>query len=87
MFDIEKEFEDIYLTLTGNREDEYCIPGVEDAFAPGSLCAQEYDTMRAAYERICQRLGVQDEDSDLDQILFSMEAIQKELCRRIWGLR
>ncbi len=79
-------FEAIYETMTGMREKEYCVPFVEDAFAEGSVCDKWYEEMRQAYERICDRLGVQNEDKDLDIMVQSMEKIQKELCRRIYYL-
>ncbi len=80
-------FQDIYETMLGQREPEFQVPGVEDAFEPGLLCDQAYSKMRDAYERVCQRLGCRDEDGDLDCIVDCMELIQQELCRRMFSLR
>ncbi len=80
-------FEDIYETMLGLREEGFQVPGVENAFSDGSLCAESYEKMRSAYARICFRLGVQDEDPDLETIVSAMEAIQRDLCRRIYAQR
>ncbi len=80
-----KNFESIYQTMLGLLEEEYCVPGVEDAFAPGSLCAREYEAMREAYDRVCRRLG-KEEDRDLDEMVYALEQIQEELCRRFYNL-
>lgn len=77
-------FTDIYETMLGLREPDACVSGIEDAFADGSTCALAYEEMRCAYERLCQRLGVSDEDADLNAIVNSMERIQRELCCRIY---
>ena len=79
-----EKFKQIYETMLGLLEPEACIPGVENAFADGSFCAEQYEKMRSAYERLCTRQNVGDEDRDLNTIVDSMEAIQKVLCRRFY---
>ena len=79
-----EEFADIYETMLGFRVPGACAPGVEDAFAEGSLCQREYDRMRTAYEQLCSRLGAGDEDPDLNTMVDAMEAIQRELCERMY---
>lgn len=37
-----------------------------------------------AYDRLRDRLGVLDEDSDLECIIHAFEDIQKELCLRMY---
>ncbi len=78
------DFEAFYLSLLGELAPEAAVPGVENAFAPGSLCGREYRRMREAYERLCTRLAVQDEDEDLNTLIDALEAIQKDLCRRTY---
>ncbi len=78
------QFEEIYETMLGIRIPEAQIPGVEDAFAEGELCDLAYGQMRKAYLRICARLGSGEEDADLDEMVFQMERIQEELCRRMY---
>lgn len=77
-------FTDVYETMLGLRERDAQVPGIEDAFAEGTPCANGYEQMRSAYERVCHRLGVVDEDPDLNAIVENMERIQKELCRRMF---
>lgn len=81
-----ERFLDIYETMLGLREAEAQVPGVEDAFEEGQVCAVEYEKMRLAYERLCRRLEKPD-DSDLDAMVDSLEKIQKELCWRMYLLR
>ena len=82
-----ENFQQIYETMLGLLEPEACVPGIENAFADGSFCADQYEKMRSAYERLCTRLNVRNEDQDLNTMVDSMEAIQKELCRRIYLLK
>lgn len=73
--------EAVYYTLQG----ELCepVPGVEDAFEDGKFCAQWYQDMLDAYERICHRLGEQ-EDADGEIMINSLLRIQKELCMKMF---
>lgn len=79
-----ENFAEIYETMLGFRTPEAYVPGVEDAFSEGSLCQREYDRMRGAYERLCTRLSAGDEDPDLNTIVDAMEAIQRDLCKRMY---
>lgn len=74
--------EEVYFTLQG----ESCepIPGVEDAFAEGSVCDKCYSEMLGAYARLCDRLGVPDEDEDVEIIIDSLRTITDELCYRMF---
>ena len=83
-------YEEIYNNMIGLYDSEHSMESVENAFAPGSECSLAYEKMRDAYERLCQRLGVEKgEDRDLEIMVASMETIQKELCRRmfLYGLQ
>ena len=82
-----ENFKQIYETMLGLLEPEACVPGIENAFADGSFCADQYEKMRSAYELLCTRLNVRNEDQDLNTMVDSMEAIQKELCRRFYLLK
>ncbi len=81
-----EKFNDIYETMLGLREPEAQVPWVENAFEEGGICAREYEDMRAAYGRICERLGAAEEDPDLEAMVTALERIQKELCRRMLQL-
>ncbi len=75
--------EDVYFTLQG----ESCepVPGVENAFADGSVCDRCYSEMLQAYARLRDRLGVQDEDTDVETIINSLRTITDELCYRMFA--
>ena len=75
----EKFLADIYDTLQGVMQQGFGYPNVENLFAEGSLCAQQYSNMLEAYERLCNRLGVVDEDGDVEVIISSLMTIQREL--------
>lgn len=79
---------DIYCTLYGMYIPEAMVPGVPDLFADGSFCMNEYIRMRRAYERLCLRLGLEedDQDSDLEIILDAMEKIQETLAKEMFRL-
>ncbi len=75
--------------MLGSYEPEAQLSWVANAFAEGSHCGREYEEMREAYMRLCDRLGVRDEDADLDIIVDCMENIQRELCCQMYeyGIR
>lgn len=74
--------ESVYDTLQGSLLTP--VPGVEDLFAAGKPCARWYREMLAAYGRLCDRLGVPDEDPDIETIINSLLSIQRELCGKMY---
>ena len=66
------QIENIYDTLIGQMQEDYCVPGVENLFADGSECELAYDEMLGAYARLRDRLGVTDEDTDVEMIINSL---------------
>lgn len=74
----------VYESLIG----ELIVPirDVPNAFAPGSLCEGKYQEMLDAYARVRARLGVLDEDEDVEIIIDSLLAIQRELCLKMFAL-
>ncbi len=77
-------FDMIYDSMCGFLVEEYALPDVNNAFVPGSYCDRQYERMRSAYERVCDRLKTGEEDPDLNIMVEAMENIQRELCRRIF---
>ncbi len=75
----EKQIEDIYYTLIGTMQEKFRVPGVENLFAEGSYCMNSYGEMLAAYERLCNRLGVVDEDEDVEIIIDSLITIERKV--------
>ena len=74
--------DDIYETLIGVRAEEFQVPGVENAFWPGTYCAQRYAHLNLHRQRLWERLW--GEDEDLEEILSAMESIQQELCFKMF---
>ncbi len=74
--------EKVYLSMTGELVSP--IPGVNNAFAEGEECSRLYESTYCACIRILERLGVKDDDEDLETIICCMQSIQKELCQRMF---
>ena len=74
-----EQIEEIYDTLFGVMEKGAGVPEVENAFQNGMICEQWYREMGEAYQRLCDRLGMEDEDEDLEMIVRSLLAIAREL--------
>lgn len=74
----------VYDTLQGVLIPEACIEGVENAFAEDCECTRLYAEMLEAYERLCDRLGVQDEDEDVEVIINSLMSINHVLAHKMY---
>ena len=80
------KFENIYDTMSGLLLESYAVPEIENLFLEGGYCDREYDRMRSAYERLCRRLGEQDEDEGLNIMVDALENIQKVMCKAMYEL-
>jgi hypothetical protein len=78
-----KLIEAIYDTMIGSLIPQACVPGVENAFAPGTKCAQYSNDLYEAAIRLNDRLG-EDDDQDVHELRSAMEDIQAELCYRMF---
>ena len=76
---------DIYATLIGVIDEKHRVPGVENAFAPGSYCDRRYQEMMDCRQRIWDRLGAED-DEDVEALIMAMESIQTALCMKMFRL-
>ena len=74
--------EAIYWSVQGLLEEP--MVGVESAFYDGSVCEAAYEQILEAYERLRQRLQVQNEDADMEIIINALQTITKELCLRMF---
>ena len=79
-----KKMEWAYETMTCHLKEGYRMPGVEDAFAAGTYCIERYGEALSAYERLCDRLGVVDEDRDVEDIFNAFFDIQEYLCYKMY---
>ena len=80
----EKQIEDIYYTLIGTMQEQFRVPGVDNLFAEGSECMNRYCQMLAAYERLCDRLGVIDEDEDVEIIIDALMTIERKVSMKMF---
>lgn len=71
--------EDVYMTLWGELLEGYRVKGVPNLFEANSFCEQQYYQMLDAYERLRERLGSDDEDKDVEQIIDSLLSICREV--------
>lgn len=76
---------DIYATLIGVTDEEHRVPGVENAFAPGSYCDRRYQDMLDCRQRLWNRLGSED-DEDVESMIIALESIQTALCIKMFRL-
>ena len=72
----------VYESLIGELIDP--IQNVPNAFAPGSFCEGQYREMLDAYDRLRERLGVGDEDADVEIMIDSLLSILRELCLQMF---
>ena len=72
----------VYYTVMGEMEDHSAIPGVENAFTPGSACDRAYEAVYGAYERL-RAAGA---EGDAEVILDAMLTICREVGRRMYRL-
>lgn len=79
---MEKFVEAVYDSLQG--ELLVPVPGVKNMFAQGEICALKYQQMWDAYLRLCMRLGVVDEDEDVEIIICALMDIQKLLAIKMY---
>lgn len=77
--------EEVYQSLLGMAVDEYKLEWVDNAFSPGSVCEQNDAAMLNAYERLCYRLGVPEEDADVEIIINALLDNQRELCLKMFA--
>lgn len=79
-----EKVENIYLTLIGQLEEAFCVAGVENLFEEGSACDCAYSQMLDAYARLRDRLGVENEDADVEQIIDALRKIEKIISMKMF---
>lgn len=71
-----------YLDLENNVIEERRY--VEDEFSEGKVCQTAYAEILDAYQRICKRLGVGEEDKDIEVIMNNFNTIMEHLCMKMY---
>ncbi len=74
--------EEIYQSLCGNLKKP--IPGAESLYYEGSRCENAWGDISLAYESLRVRLGVEDEDRDVEDIMQAFLTIQHELALKMF---
>ena len=77
-------FEDVYYSMLGEMEESVALSNVENAYTSGGECDRLYIEIHNACRSLCNRLGVPDEDADVELILGNFSAIQRILCERMF---
>ena len=64
--------EQVYDCLLGQIVSEKALDWVENIYTDGSEYDRNYAAVLAAYRRLCRRLGVNEEDDDVETIINAM---------------
>ena len=75
--------ETVYDLLTGECSPQMGDPVIENMFAEGRTCEQLYNDVYDANLRLCERLGVQ-EDQDVELIINSLLHISRLLGKKMF---
>ena len=76
--------ERVYLTLNGELEEWAQVPGVENLFEEGKYCQLRYEEIYSVCQRLCDRLGAENEDEDVESLINAFMNIQREMCIRMF---
>ena len=74
----------VYDTLADLLVEPCRVPGVENAFTPGSPCDLLYIQVYKAKQRICHRLDVES-DPDVELLIQNLEEISRILGRKMYA--
>jgi len=74
----------VYDTLCGNLEGRYAVPGVEVVFTPESKCLQLYEQLDEVRDRLRIRMGLSEEDEDVEHIIQILESVQRILSLKMF---
>ena len=74
----------VYESLIGELVEP--VRYVPNAFEAGSYCSERYQEVLDAYARLRERLGVVDEDDDVETIIDALLGIQRKLCLEMFRL-
>ena len=77
--------EQVYYSLTGELTAEYPLDWVENLCIPGQPCYEAYKETLEASRRLCQRLGVQNEDPDVECIINALLLREKLLSVKMFS--
>ena len=76
----------LYDCLLGQIVSEKALDWVENIYTDGSKYDRNYAAVLAAYGRLCQRLGTDEEDDDVEIIINSMLANEQVVALKMFEL-
>ena len=85
MYDMTLE-EQVCDCLLGQFVTEKTLDWVENIYTDGSEYDRNYAAVLAAYGRLCQRLGTDEEDDDVEIIINSMLANEQVVALKMFEL-
>jgi len=77
--------EKVYESLNGELTPENQVPGVENVFSEGKECELLYRKVYDAQRRLEKRLGVLPYDRDVEEIIVTLNKIQKIMCIQMYN--
>ena len=78
--------EHVYDCLLGQFVSEKALDWVENIYTDGSEYDRNYSAVLDAYERLCQRLGADEEDRDVEVIINAMLANEQIVALKMFEL-
>lgn len=80
----ENLMEEVYSTLQGQYSQGNGVPGVENLFGEGAFCMNLYKQVYDANQHLCERLGVIDEDDDVELIISNLMDIERIVSKKMF---
>ena len=74
----------VYQSILGLLIKELRLTWVENEFVPGKPYHTNYNAMHDAYECLRDRLGVEDEDDDVEDIIRALLDNEELLCKKMF---
>ncbi len=82
MHNLEKDFEDVYLSAIGERTED--IPWVSAVSGSRDAYDQAWQDIDHARTRLCQRFNLDWEDPDMETLLNGVMVLEKDIARRMF---
>ena len=82
MKNLEKDFDDIFLTVAGELEEE--LPWVRAVSGGGENYEHAWQEIDDAKAHLCERFGMDWEDGDLERILNAVAQLERDVGKRMF---
>ena len=74
----------VYDSLLNTLHEDYRLPWVKPVFVEGHRCYEEYENAQEVYDRLRIRLGIEDEDKDIEEMIDALLAHGKILAEEMF---